>query len=152
MINSPKWILTNITKLPILTSTNLPTFDTSREKQKFINFCKNFDIKANYLYKKNKKNEQLIKVIRNFELEPLLYMMHNDPTSAYFSTDTMFNKIRKRYYWPQMYENIREYVQSYDAYQKREKSRSNQLLHPIAVHEPFYQVRINFVGPLPITS
>jgi hypothetical protein len=130
----------------------LPTFDTSREKQKFINFCKNFDIKANYLYKKNKKNEQLIKVIRNFELEPLLYMMHNDPTSAHFSTDTMFDKIRKRYYWPQMYENIREYVQSCDACQRRGKSRSNQMLHPIAVHGPFYQVGIDFVGPLPITS
>ncbi|CAB4418776.1 unnamed protein product [Rhizophagus irregularis] len=130
----------------------LPTFDTSREKQKFINFCKNFDIKANYLYKKNKKNEQLIKVIRNFELEPLLYMMHNDPTSAHFSTDTMFDKIRKRYYWPQMYENIREYVQSCDACQRRGKSRSNQMLHPIAVHGPFNQVGIDFVGPLPITS
>ncbi|CAB4438745.1 unnamed protein product [Rhizophagus irregularis] len=79
-------------------------------------------------------------------------MMHNDPTSAHFSTDTMFDKIRKRYYWPQMYENIREYVQSCDACQRRGKSRSNQMLHPIAVHGPFYQVGIDFVGPLPITS
>ncbi|CAB4414663.1 unnamed protein product [Rhizophagus irregularis] len=79
-------------------------------------------------------------------------MMHNDPTSAHFSTDTMFDKIRKRYYWPQMYENIREYVQSCDACQRRGKSRSNQMLHPIAVHGPFYQVEIDFVGSLPITS
>ena len=130
----------------------LPTFNTPREKQKFINFCKNFEIKMNYLYKKNKKNNnQIIKVIRNFELELLLYMMHNDPTSAHFSTDTMFNKIKERYYWPQMYENIREYVQSCDACQRRGKSRSNQLLHPIAVHGPFYQIGIDFVGPLPLT-
>ncbi|CAB4438752.1 unnamed protein product [Rhizophagus irregularis] len=38
------------------------------------------------------------------------------------------------------------------ACQRRGKSRSNQMLHPIAVHGPFYQVGIDFVGPLPITS
>src|SRR5436853_2990142 len=125
----------------------LPTLETQKEKQKFINFSNHFEIKLNYLYKKSKKKEgQLIKVIRNFELEPLLYMMHNDPTSAHFSTDTMFNKIKERYYWPQMYENIREYVRSCDACQRR-KSRVNQTLHPIAVHGPFYQVGIDFVGP-----
>jgi hypothetical protein len=127
----------------------LPTFTTPKEKQKFINLCKNFEIKLNYLYKKNKKkNGQLIKVIRNFKLEPLLYIMLKDPTSAYFSTDTMFNKIKERYYWPQMYKNIREYVRSCDMCQRRGKSKSNQLLHPNSVHEPFYQVGINFVGPL----
>ncbi|GBB94649.1 hypothetical protein RclHR1_23990003 [Rhizophagus clarus] len=130
----------------------LPTFNTSREKQKFINLCNNFELKLNYLYKKNKrKNGQLLKVIRNFELEPLLYMMHNDPTAAHFAVDTMFNKIKDRYYWPQMYENIREYVRSCDSCQRRGKSKANQLLHPIAVHGPFYQVGIDFVGPLPIT-
>src|SRR3954469_23425478 len=130
----------------------LPTLETQKEKQKFINFSNHFEIKLNYLYKKNKKKEgQLIKVIRNFEMEPLLYMMHNDPNSAHFSTDTMFNKIKERYYWPQMYENIREYVRSCDACQRRGKSRVNQTLHPIAVHGPFYQVGIDFVGPLPLT-
>ncbi|GES96338.1 DDE-type integrase/transposase/recombinase [Rhizophagus clarus] len=130
----------------------LPTFNTSREKQKFINLCNNFELKLNYLYKKNKrKNGQLLKVIRNFELEPLLYMMHNDPTAAHFAVDTMFNKIKDRYYWPQMYENIREYVKSCDSCQRRGKSKANQLLHPIVVHGPFYQVGIDFVGLLPIT-
>jgi len=129
----------------------LPTFDTSREKQKFINFCKNFDIKANYLYKKNKKNEQLIKVIRNFELEPLLYMMHNDPTSAHFSTDTMFDKIRKRYYWPQMYENIKDYIKACDSCQRRGRKRNLEPLQPIPVGNPFEKIGIDFVGPLPVT-
>ncbi|GBB98404.1 hypothetical protein RclHR1_32140002 [Rhizophagus clarus] len=130
----------------------LPTFNMSREKQKFINLCNNFELKLNYLYKKNKrKNGQLLKVIRNFELEPLLYMMHNDPTATHFAVDTMFNKIKDHYYWPQMYENIREYVRSCDSCQRRGKSKANQLLHPIVIHGLFYQVGIDFVGPLPIT-
>ncbi|GBC06079.1 hypothetical protein RclHR1_06610002 [Rhizophagus clarus] len=78
-------------------------------------------------------------------------MMHNDPTATHFAIDIMFNKIKDRYYWPQMYENIREYVISCDSCQRRGKSKANQLLHPIAVHGPFYQVGIDFVRPLPIT-
>jgi len=51
-----------------------------------------------------------------------------------------------------MYEDIRTYVQSCDACQRREKSHRNEQLHPIPVHTPFYQIGIDFVGPLPLTS
>ena len=64
----------------------------------------------------------------------------------------MFNKIKTRYYWPQLYKNIRSYVQSCDACQRRGKTKTQQKLHPIPVHAPFYQVGIDFVGPLPITE
>jgi len=79
-------------------------------------------------------------------------MMHNDPTAGHFSTDNMFNKIRSRYYWPQMYEDIRSYVQSCDFCQRRGRNKKNQLLHPIPVHRPFHQIGIDFVGPLPLTA
>ena len=85
-------------------------------------------------------------------MEPVLYMVHNDPTSGHFGTEIMFNKIRTRYYWPQMYENIREYVKNCDSCQRRGKPQTHQLLHPIPVHSPFYQIGIDFVGPLPKTS
>ena len=77
--------------------------------------------------------------------------MHNDPTAGHFATDIMFNKIKIRYYWPQMYEDIRTYVQSCDKCQKRGKPKRNEPLHPIAVHEPFYRIGIDIVGPLPRT-
>ena len=51
-----------------------------------------------------------------------------------------------------MYEDIRAYVQSCDACQRRGKSHRNEQLHPIPVHTPFYQIGIDFVGPLPLTS
>ena len=70
-----------------------------RQTKSFINLCKNFQIKNNYLYKINKRSENnLLRVIRRFEMEPVLYMMHNDPTAGHFATDIMFNKIRDRYY------------------------------------------------------
>ena len=79
-------------------------------------------------------------------------MFHNDPTAGHFAVDIMFDKIKSRYYWPQMYENIREYVKSCDSCQRRGKYKRNEPLHPIPVHSPFYQIGIDFVGPLPKTK
>ena len=129
--------------------------DITNPKQikQFKTFSNNFIIKNNYLYKKDKrKANNLLRVIRTFEMEAILYMMYNSPTSGHFATDTIFEKIRARYFWPQMYENIREYVKSCDACQRRGKSRNKQPLHPIPVHSPFYQIGIDFVGPLPKTK
>ena len=50
-----------------------------------------------------------------------------------------------------MYNDIKEYVRSYDSCQRRGKPSRNNELHPIPPHSPFYQVGIDFVGPLPIT-
>ena len=130
-----------------------PDLKTTKQTTQFKNFCTPFIIKNNFLYRKDKRKEnQLLRVIRTFEMEPVLYMMHNTPTAGHFAVDIMFEKIRSRYYWPQMYENIREYVKSCDACQRRGKSKSHQELHPIPVHAPFYQIGIDFVGPLPRTE
>jgi hypothetical protein len=130
----------------------LPIDLTPRQTKSFINLCKNFRIKNNYLYKIDKRNENnLLRVIRRFEMEPVLYIMHNDPTAGHFATDIMFNKIRDRYYWPQMFEDIRSYVQSCDSCQRRGKSKDQQLLNPISIQSPFHQIGIDFVGPLPRT-
>jgi hypothetical protein len=64
----------------------------------------------------------------------------------------MFEKIRKRYYWPQYYKDIRNYVKSCDACQKRGRTKPNNQLYPIPVHSPFYQIGIDIVGPLPRTQ
>ena len=126
---------------------------TAQQQRKFINLTKNFIINNSLLYKKDRNdNDKFIKVIQRHELEPVLYMMHNDPTAGHFATDIMFHKIKSRYYWPQMYENIRSYVQSCDNCQRRGKYKRNEPLHPIPVHEPFYQIGIDIVGPLPRTE
>jgi len=115
--------------------------------------CIALRLKDNILFKKDKKNERkFYRVITKDELSTVLYMMHNDPTAGHFSTDNMFNKIRSRYYWPQMYEDIRQYVQKCDNCQRRGRSKKNNLLHPIPVHSPFYQIGIDIVGPLPRTQ
>ena len=126
---------------------------TNKQIKQFRNFCAPFIVKNNYLYRKDKrKTGNLLRVIRTFETEAVLYMTHNSPTSGHFATDIMFDKIRSRYFWPQMYESIREYVRSCDACQRRGKTKTQQELHPIPVYAPFYRIGINFVRPLPKTD
>src|SRR5580700_4475226 len=79
----------------------LPTnLQTMKEKQKFKNFSNQFQLKNNYIYKKDKrKTNKLLQVIRNFETEPVLFMMHNNSTTKHFAIDKMFEKIRDQYYY-----------------------------------------------------
>jgi hypothetical protein len=136
-----------------LSTQQLPPLFTIKQNQQLINQSKNYTIYNNLLYKKNSKDsKKLYRVIQKDELPALLYMFHNDPTSGHFATEAMFNKIKERYYWPQYYEDIRKYAESCDACQRRGRSKNNNLLHPIPVHSPFYQIGIDFVGPLPRTQ
>jgi hypothetical protein len=107
---------------------------TTQSKKQFKNFCKPFIIHNQFLYRKDKrKNGSILKVIQKHEVEPLLYITHKNPTTAHFSVDIMFNKIRNQYYWPQMYETIREYVKACDECQRRGSANNPQILHPIAI-------------------
>ena len=134
-------------------SQQMPAYFTKQQKQQLINQVRNYTIENELLYKKDRKDAtKLYRIIRKKELPAVLYMMHNDPTSEHFATDAMFHKIKTRYYWPQYYEDIKKYVEACDSCQRRGRSKANNLLHPIPVHSPFYQIGIDFVGPLPRTK
>src|SRR5437764_8497218 len=134
-------------------SQQMPAYFTKQQKQQLINQVRNYTIENELLYKKDQKDAtKLYQIIRKKELPAVLYMMHNDPTSEHFATDAMFHKIKTRYYWPQYYDDIKKYVEACDSCQRRGRSKKNNLLHPIPVHSPFYQIGIDFVGPLPRTQ
>ena len=127
---------------------NLPV----QQQQQIQKQSKNFQVQCELLYKIQPKTQKLLRVVRNFELDPVLYMFHNDPTAAHASKDKMFDKIKERYYWPQMFEDIKNYVITCDTCQRRGKAKRNEPLHPIPVGEPFFQIGIDYVGPLPRTK
>jgi len=78
-------------------------------------------------------------------------MLHNYPLGRHLGTDIVFNKVRNLYYWPQMYENIKEYIKACDVCQRRGRKRNPEPLQPIPVGDPFEKIEIDFVGPLPRT-
>jgi hypothetical protein len=79
-------------------------------------------------------------------------MLHNHPLGGHLGTDIVFNKVRNLYYWPQMYENIKEYIRACDSCQRRGRKRNPEPLQPIPVGNPFEKIGIDFVGPLSVTS
>jgi hypothetical protein len=115
--------------------------DTRRDK---------YILKEGILYKK--RNEQLLRVVRRFEIEPILYLMHDHQLSAHFGVTTTRERVKEKYFWPGMDKDIEDYVRSCDNCQRRGKRDNIHKLHSIEVKEPFYCIGIDFVGPLPLTE
>src|ERR1043166_1004524 len=90
-------------KLFLETATYLTHF-SKIQKEQLQKKSRYLCIRNNHLYKrKQSKSQDSLKVIQKHEVESVLYLMHNHPLGAHFGTDKMFDKIKSRYYWPQMY-------------------------------------------------
>ena len=77
-----------------LESDELPPDLTENEKRTIIKQSRYYELRNRLLYKKNRKNpDKLIKVIKWTEVEPILYMMHSNPTAGHLETDAMYYKI-----------------------------------------------------------
>ncbi|GBC11726.1 protein NYNRIN-like [Rhizophagus irregularis DAOM 181602=DAOM 197198] len=109
-----------------------------------------FELKEAQLYRI--KEDKLLKVIQKHEVEGLLYMMHDHELSAHFGIKAIQDKIRGKYWWNKMMKDIENYVKSCDRCQRRNKPQGKNELSPISVKTPFYQIGIDFVGPLPATK
>ena len=110
-----------------LTTNLFPESLTISQREQLQKQARFFEEQHNLLYKN--KNNIRVRVIRTWKMEPVLYMFHNDPTAAYTSKERMMEKMKKRYYWPQMFENIKVYVESCDSCQRRGKAKRNEPLH-----------------------
>jgi transposase InsO family protein len=73
-------------------------------------------------------------------------------SGAHLGIDAVFEKARERYYWPQMYDDIRDYVETCDICQKRGSQKRKEELIPLTIRDPFYRIGIDIKGPLPRTS
>jgi hypothetical protein len=125
---------------------------TKKEKQQLINKAKYYQIINGQLYKKPRKwNHEPLKVLRRSEFETLMKMMHDQPTAGHLGIETTYNKIKDKYYWNQMYDDIKEYIRTCNTCQRFGKPERNEPLHSIEVIQPFERIGIDIVGPLPET-
>ena len=82
-----------------LESDTLPKEITDIEEKQLIRQARHFETKYGLLYKKNRKDPTYpLRVIKQTEVEPILYMMHKHPTVRYLETDAMYYNIAKQYY------------------------------------------------------
>src|SRR6266508_3267303 len=93
-----------------------------------------------------------LKVLKKNEIEPILSLAYEHPLSGHFRLEATLSKLKERYYWPKMKDDIKSYIQTCDQYQRRGKTVNKNELHSIRIKEPFYQWGIDIVGPLTKTS
>src|SRR6266540_2093124 len=89
-----------------------------------------------------------LKVLKRNEIEPILSLAHEHPLSGYFGLEATLSKLKERYYWPKMKDDIKSYIQTCDQYQRCGKTTDENELHSIRIKESFYQWEIDIVGPL----
>src|SRR6266542_3395767 len=119
--------------------------------QEVNKYPEKYKLKEGKLYKLKPNKKELL-VIRRNEIEPILSLTHEYPLSGHFGLEVTLTKLKKRYYWPKMKDDIKSYIQTYDQCQKRRKITDENELHSIRIKEPFYQWGIDIVGPLTETS
>src|SRR6266498_1161570 len=100
---------------------------------------------------KIKLNKEL-KVLKRNEIEPILSLAYEHPLSGHYGLEATLSKLKKRYYWPKMKDDIKSYIQTCDQCQRRGKTTDENELYSIKIKEPFYQWGINIVGSLTETS
>src|SRR6266542_5290396 len=100
---------------------------------------------------KTKLNKEL-KVLKRNEMELILSLTHEHPLFGHFGLEATLTKLKERYYWPKMKNDVKSYIQTCDQCQRRGKTINENELHSIKIKEPFYQWGIDIVGPLTETS
>ena len=136
-----------------LTTLSIPTHLTKEQQAALKRKARYFMVLNDQLFKKNRDNpNRPIKVVKEDEVEEILYHTHSDPLAGHFSLDETYRRIKIRYYWPQMFNDVRKYVQSCDECQRRGKNKRSEPLHPLKVGQPFDRLGMDIVGPLPKTK
>jgi len=78
-----------------------------------------------------------VKVLQNFQVIPLLQVLYNSLTAGHAGVDKIFQMVQQRYYWPQMFEDIRNYIKTCDDCQRRGGLKKNNIIHSIPVKALF---------------
>src|SRR3954451_5343499 len=113
-----------------LNNQTFPESQSPKERKQFLTKTKYYQLYNGQLFKKPRRNnQQLIKVIKRSEMEPLLYIMHNHPTSGHLGIEATYNCIKDKYYRNQMFNDIKEYVQSCDSCQRFSKPTRTEPLY-----------------------
>src|ERR1044072_9874640 len=105
-----------------------------------------YQLEKGILYKL--KDGKRLKVVRKYEFEGIMYLMHDHKLSAHFGRKTTYEKVKEKYWWKGMIKDIEEYVKTCDSCQRKNKPVGKHELNLIEVKELFHMIRIDVVGPL----
>ncbi len=82
----------------------------------------------------------------------LLQVLHDSLIAGHARVNKIFQVIQQCYYWPQMFEDIKNYIRTCDDCQQRRGLQKNNIIHLILAKAPFQQIKIDIVRLLTITK
>src|SRR6185295_48337 len=126
---------------------------TNEQQRHLAKTANNYLEKNGILFRKNRHNLNIpLRVISLQDKDKLLYNYHSSPLGGHFGIKKTIENIKERYYWPNMAEDVKQYIESCDVCQRTGKPNKDQTVIPIKVTGPFNQIGIDFVGPLKASS
>jgi len=105
-----------------------------------------YHLRGNKVYYEDRR------VLHKGEVEDVLAQFHDHPTAAHQNGITMLQHIKKRYVWPEMTENVREYTKSCWECQQRGNAKQNNPKITIRPEGLFERWGVDIVGPLPLSA
>jgi hypothetical protein len=82
----------------------------------------------------------------------IMRQFHDEPTAAHLGIQRTWKRIRTRFYWTQLYADVKKFVlscESCQAYKKPKGKIAGLMMKPEIPTYPFEKVGIDFVGPFP---
>ena len=114
-----------------------------------------YTVMEGMLYNVNPKitNFELLVIPKALRLE-IMQAFHDDVTAAHFGFQRTYDKIKRRYFWKNMYSEIKRYCQKCIgcASKKRPHETVKAPMVPQFVSEPWETVVVDMLGPLPVTE
>ncbi|XP_053213836.1 uncharacterized protein LOC128397176 [Panonychus citri] len=94
---------------------------------------------------------KLVPVIPSSLRREIMYSMHDDPLSGHLGQQKTLERVRSRFYFPQMRKYVNNYVKTCDECQTRKRSYLTPagLLQPITVGGVAERFGIDILGPFP---
>ena len=109
-----------------------------------------------YVYSKNRKHGvcELLTYVPQALRKQLLVAAHNDSLSGHFGVRKVWHTLKDKYFWPSMFNSIKEFVQSCEECQFRNvpRQKTSGCLQPIVAPRIFHTVAMDFVGPISRTQ
>jgi hypothetical protein len=126
---------------------------SQKQQQQLKKAAKYFTNINQILYHKSELNPDILqRVIKESELETILYNTHDSPLAGHLKVDATINRIQQKYFWYNMRQTVQKYVANCEVCQREGRKQKNEALRTIQVNQPFEKIGIDIVGPLPKTA
>jgi hypothetical protein len=93
---------------------------------------------------------KLLKCVPIADRLDVLKLVHDDPKSGHLGFKKTYNRLSDKYYWPKMYKETKEYVETCRVCQINAlETKQYGLMKPFDSENPWDQIGIDILGPFP---